>query len=147
MCGKDFALIMNIALAIAALAVSAFTAFSFYKAGWFKASASRETMLSAGFGWIEKLPTGLVRLIAWLELLGAAGVILAPLAAYFVPGFGWAQILGVLAGVGLALTMVVAALVHITRKEFAYTWKMNISLFAAALLAAVLQGLVTLPVF
>lgn len=137
---------MNIALAIAALAVSAFTAFSFYKAGYFKATASRETMLGAGFGWIEKLPLALVRAIAWLELLGAAGVILAPLAAFFIPGFAWAQVFGVLAGAGLALTMLVAAIVHISRKEFAYTWKMNLSLFVAATVSAVLQGLVTIPV-
>lgn len=136
---------MNIAFAIAALAVSGFTAFSFYKAGYFKATASRETMLGAGFGWIEKLPLGVVRLIAWLELLGAVGIVLAPLAAYFLPGFGWAQIWGILAGAGLALTMVAAALVHIARKEFAYTWKMNLSLFAAAVVATVLQSLVSAP--
>lgn len=137
---------MNIALAIAALAVSGFTAFSFFKAGYFKATASRETMLGAGFGWIEKLPVGVVRLIAWLELLGAIGIVLAPLAAYFVVGFSWAQIWGILAGVGLALTMVVAAIVHIARKEFAYTWKANLSLFAVAVISAVLQSLVTIPV-
>ena len=138
---------MNIVLAIAALAVSAFVAFGFFKAGKFKATASRETMLQAGFGWIEKLPTGVVRLIAWLELAGAAGIFLAPLAAYFVPGFAWAALLGQLAAAGLALTMVVAALMHIARGEFKYTWKMNLSLLGMSLAALVLQLLVSLPVF
>lgn len=137
---------MNIVLAIAALAVSAFVAFGFFKAGKFKATASRETMLQAGFGWIEKLPTGVVRLIAWLELAGAAGIVLAPLAAYFVPGFAWAALLGQLAAAGLALTMVVAALMHIARGEFKYTWKMNLSLLGMSLAALVLQLLVSLPV-
>ena len=138
---------MNIVLAIAALAVSAFVAFGFFKAGKFKATASRETMLQAGFGWIEKLPTGVVRLIAWLELAGAAGIVLAPLAAYFVPGFAWAALLGQLAAAGLALTMVVAALMHIARGEFKYTWKMNLSLLGMSLAALVLQLLVAIPVF
>lgn len=138
---------MNIVLAIAALAVSAFVAFGFFKAGKFKATSSRETMLQAGFGWIEKLPTGVVRLIAWLELAGAAGIVLAPLAAYFVPGFAWAALLGQLAAAGLALTMVVAALMHIARGEFKYTWKMNLSLLGMSLAALVLQLLVAIPVF
>ena len=138
---------MNIVLAIAALAVSAFVAFGFFKAGKFKATASRETMLQAGFGWIQKLPTGVVRLIAWLELAGAAGIVLAPLAAYFVPGFAWAALLGQLAAAGLALTMVVAALMHIARGEFKYTWKMNLSLLGMSLAALVLQLLVAIPVF
>ncbi len=136
---------MNIALAIAALAVSGFVAFSFWKAGSFKATADRDTLLGAGFGWIEPLPTGVVRLIAWLELLGAIGIVLAPLAAFFVPGFAWALLFGIAAGAGLALTMLVAAIVHIARGEFKYTWKMNVSLFVASAVAAVLQSLVSVP--
>lgn len=136
---------MNIVYAIAALALSAYVAFSFYKAGKFKATASKETLLGAGFGWVAKIPFGLVRLIAWVELLGAVGVVLAPLAAYFVPGFAWAQILGILAAAGLALTMVVAHIMHTVRGENKYTWKMTTSLFAFSALAAVLQSLVVLP--
>jgi hypothetical protein len=136
---------MNIAIAIAALAVSGSAAFSFWKAGYFKATANRETLLGAGFGWIEPLHTGVVRLIAWLELLGAVGMVLAPLVAYFVPGFEWALVVGVAAGIGLALTMVGAAILHIVRGEFKYTWKMNISLFGFAAIGATLQALVSLP--
>jgi hypothetical protein len=136
---------MDWLFAIAGLAVSAFAAFGFFKAGKFKATATKETLLGAGFGWVEKTPFGVVRLIAWLEIFGAIGILLAPLAAYFVPGFGWAQVLGILAAVGLALTMVGAFWVHAARGEAKYTWKMNLQLFAVSVIAAVLQSLVTVP--
>ncbi len=138
---------MNIVYAIAGLALSALVAFSFYKAGKFKATATKETLLGAGFGWVANIPFGLVRLIAWVELIGAVGIILAPLAAYFVPGFAWAQIWGVLAAAGLALTMAVAHIMHTVRGENKYTWKMTSKLFLFSAAAAVLQAVVILPVF
>ena len=82
-----------------------------------------------------------MRLIALLELLGAAGLILVRIAQDFFH-FEWAQPIGIAAGAGLALTMVVAAWVHIARGEFKYTWKMNVQLFAAAAVSAVLFALV-----
>ena len=97
-------------------------------------------------GWVAKVPFGLVRLIAWLEILGAIGVVLAPIGAY-VTGLVWAQWVGVAAGAGLALTMVVAFIMHVARGEAKYTWKMNLGLFAAAAIATVLQALVVLPLF
>ena len=136
-----------IIVAILALAVSAFVAFGFFKAGKFKAFSPREDLLAAGFGWVEKLPFGVVRLIAWLELLGAVGIVAAPVAAYFIPGFAWAQVLGVLAADGLALTMLVASIMHIARGEFKYTWKSNLGLLVASLVAIALQTSVTLPLF
>lgn len=136
---------MNIVLAIAALAVSIFAARGFYKAGLFKAKADKETLLGAGFGWVAKVPFGLVKLIAWLEILGAIGVVLAPLGAYLT-GFAWSQWIGVAAGAGLALTMVVAFIMHVARGEAKYTWKMNLGLFASAAVATALQALVILPV-
>lgn len=136
-----------IIVAILALAVSAFVAFGFFKAGKFKAFSPREALLAAGFGWVEKLPFGVVRLIAWLELLGAVGIVAAPVAAYFIPGFAWAQVLGVLAADGLALTMLVASIMHIARGEFKYTWKANLGLLVASLVAIALQMSVTLPLF
>ncbi|AOY55832.1 DoxX family protein [Candidatus Rhodoluna planktonica] len=138
---------MNYVWAIAALAVSVFVANGFFKAGKFKATSSRETLLGAGFGWIEKIPFGVVRLIAWLEIIGAAGIVVAPLAAWILPGFEWAQIWGILAAAGLALTMVGAIIVHAARKESKYTFKMNASLLLAAVVAGVLQALVVLPLF
>ncbi|AIC47726.1 DoxX family protein [Rhodoluna lacicola] len=137
---------MNIFLAIAALAVSVFTASGFYKAGSFKSKATKETLLGAGMGWVEKTPMGLVRLIAWLEILGAIGVVVAPIGAYLT-GLAWSQWVGVAAGAGLALTMVVAFLMHAARGEAKYTWKANLGLFAAAAVATVLQSLVVLPLF
>jgi hypothetical protein len=135
-----------IVLAIAALAVSIFAARGFYKAGSFKAKANKETLLGAGMGWVAKVPFGLVKLIAWLEILGAIGVVLAPIGAYLT-GFEWSKFVGVAAGAGLSLTMVVAFIMHVARGEAKYTWKMNLGLFASALAATVLQALVVLPLF
>jgi hypothetical protein len=138
---------MNIVIAIAALAVSVFSAFGFWKAGKFKAGASKEVLLGAGMGWVKNLPMGIVRVVAWLEILGAVGVVLAPLTAYILPGFEWAQFIGVLAGAGLALTMLVAFIMHAVRGEAKYTWKINTQMFLVAVVATVLQALVTLPIF
>ena len=111
------------------------------KAGKFKLTASIEVLAGAGLVWVKEIPAFLVRLIALLELAGVAGIILAPAADQFL-GFAWAAIWGVLAAAGLALTMVVAAIMHIVRGEFKYTWKANLSLFAyAAALTAVLAAL------
>ena len=137
---------MNYVLAIAALAVSIYAARGFYKAGSFKSKAEKETLLGAGMGWVAKVPFGLVRLIAWLEILGAIGVVVAPIGAY-VTGFAWSQLVGIAAGAGLALTMVVAFIMHAARGEAKYTWKANLGLFAAAAIATVLQALVVLPLF
>jgi hypothetical protein len=111
------------------------------KAGMFKLTASIEVIVGAGLAWVKEIPVFLVRLIALLELAGVAGIILAPAADQFL-GFKWAAIWGVLAAAGLALTMVVAAIMHIVRGEFKYTWKANLSLFAyAAVLTGVLAAL------
>ena len=111
------------------------------KAGLFKLTASIEVLAGAGLVWVKEIPTFLVRLIALLELAGVAGIILAPAASQFL-GFAWAAIWGVLAAAGLSLTMIVAAVMHIVRGEFKYTWKANLSLFAyAAVLTAVLAAL------
>ena len=138
---------MNIAIAIAALLISAFVGYGFFKAGSFKVKSSEAVLLSAGFGWVEKAGMPLVRVIAWLELLGAVGVILAPLAAIFLPGFEWALTWGIAASAGLALTMVVAFIMHAVRGEAKYTWKSNLQLFAAAAAAGLLQAVISLPVF
>ena len=138
---------MNIIIAIAALAVSVFSALGFWKAGKFKAGASKEVLLGAGMGWVKNLPMAVVRLVAWLEILGAVGVVVAPLTAYILPGFEWAQFVGILAGGGLALTMLVAFIMHLARGEAKYSWKINTQMFVAAVVATALQALVTLPIF
>ena len=146
---------MNYVYAIAGLALSVFVANGLFKAGKFKATASKETLLGAGFGWVANIPFGTVRLIAWLEILGAIGAVLAPVAAYATglvsadfastaEAFKW---VGVAAAAGLALTMLVAFIMHVARGEAKYTWKANLSMFAFSVIAAVLQSLVVLPLF
>ena len=125
---------MEILVIVLAAAASLFTAFAFYKAGKFKAFSTKETLLGAGFGWVEKTPFGVVRLIAWLELLGAAGLVLAPI-GYFL-GISWAIWFAVAAAAGLALTMVGAIILHAKRGEAKYTLKMNMQLLVVSLLAA-----------
>lgn len=111
------------------------------KAGLWKLTSPIEALAAAGLAWTKEIPSFLVRLIALLEIAGIAGIILAPAADQFL-GFKWAAIWGVLAAAGLALTMLVAALMHIVRGEFKYTWKANVSLFAyAAVLTCVLAAL------
>lgn len=146
---------MNYVYAIAGLALSVFVANGLFKAGKFKATASKETLLGAGFGWVANIPFGTVRLIAWLEILGAIGAVLAPVAAYVTglvsadfastaEAFKW---VGVAAAAGLALTMLVAFIMHAVRGETKYTAKMTVPLFLVATAAAVLQAVVTLPLF
>jgi len=130
---------MNIVIGIIAAAASAFAAFSFFKAGMFKARASRQTLLDAGFGWIEKISFGTVRLIAWLEIFGAAGLVLGVI-GYFI-GFQWALWFAVAAAIGLVLTMIGAILVHASRGETKYTLKMNLGLLFPPLVAAVLWAI------
>ena len=132
--------------AVAAWAVTVPLALGFFKAGKFKATASRDTLIGAGFGWVTKVPFGLVRLIAWLELVGVAGIVLAPIASELL-GLSWAQPWAVAAAAGLALTMVVAFIMHGVRGELKYTAKGNLSLFAMAAVVAVLLAFFGAPLF
>ena len=125
---------MDLLVIVLGFAISAFTAFSFYKAGSFKLKSSKETMLAAGFGWLEKLPVSVAKTIGLLEVLGAAGLILAPIG--YLVGFEWAIWFAVGAGVGLVLTMVGAIIVHAQRGETKFTLKMNLQLLLVALLSA-----------
>lgn len=125
---------MDLLVIVIGFAMSAFTAFSFYKAGSFKLKSSKETMLAAGFGWLEKLPVSVAKTIGLLEILGAAGLILAPIG--YLVGLEWALWFAVAAGVGLVLTMVGAIIVHAQRGESKFTLKMNLQLLLVALLSA-----------
>jgi hypothetical protein len=125
---------MDYIIIVAAAAVSLFTAYKFFGAGKFKLTASKEVMLQAGFGWLEKLPVSVARLIAVLELLAVVGLIAAPI-AYFV-GFEWAIWFAVAAGLGLVLTMIGAIWLHAARKESQYTLKMNLQLLGVSALSA-----------
>jgi hypothetical protein len=137
---------MNIFAVVVAWALTIFLAGVFLKAGRFKLTAPIETLVGAGMAWAAKIPAGLVRLIAALELLGAAGIILAPIASEFL-GFGWAQPWGVAAAAGLALTMIVGAIMHIVRGEFKYTWKINSAIIVASVALIVLLAVAGAPLF
>ena len=126
---------MEIVWIILGAASSAFAAFSFFKAGKFKLTASKEIMLQAGFGWMEKQPVATARTVALLEILGAIGVIVAPIAHYL--GLEWAIWFAVAAATGLALTMLAATLLHNVRGEGKYTNKITLSLFAVSVVSAV----------
>lgn len=126
---------MEIIWIILGAASSLYAAYSFFKAAKFKLTASKETMLQAGFGWMEKQPVATARVIAALEMLGAIGVVVAPI-AYFL-GFDWAIWFAIAAAAGLALTMVAATVLHISRGEGKYTNKMTLTLLAVSLVSAV----------
>ncbi|MFZ9751815.1 MAG: DoxX family protein, partial [Candidatus Nanopelagicales bacterium] len=83
-----------------------------------------------------------VRLIAWLEILGAAGVVIAPVG--YLLGFEWAIWFAIAAAAGLALTMVGAIWVHAARGETKYTLKMNLNLLVASLVTGVSWLVLTL---
>lgn len=125
---------MDTLVIIIGFALSGYTAFSFYKAGSFKLKSTKEQMLQAGFGWLEKLNVGVAKAIGLLEILGGAGLILAPIG--YLLGFSWAIWFAVAAGIGLALTMVGAIGVHGARGETKYTIKMTGSLLGFSMLSA-----------
>ena len=128
---------MQIAAVIVAWALTAFLAITYFKAGKFKLTAPMSTLVEAGMGWTTKAGEPTVRLIALLELAGAAGIVFAPIASEFL-GFAWAQWVGVAAAAGLFLVMVVAIIMHGARGETKYTLKINLQLLAAAGIVAVL---------
>jgi hypothetical protein len=136
---------MNIALVAISWLLTIFLTLVYTKAGSFKLKGNMEQFAEAGFGWAK--PVGLtgVRIIGFLELLGAYGLIAASVAFQFVPGFAWAQWFAVAAAAGLTLVMLVAIIMHIARGEFKYTYKMNLPLFFAALIPTIALSLVTLP--
>lgn len=130
-------------LAVAAWALTVFVSLVFFKAGKFKLTAPIETIVAAGIGWAKDAPKAIVRLVALIELVGVFGLIIAQAGFEVgvlanVPAFLFAQAWAVAAALGLALTMSVALVLHIARKEIKYTWKINTQVIAAASVLAVL---------
>ena len=115
-------------------------AFIFWGAGFNKLTKSIDDLAAAGMGWTKEIPAFVVRVIALLELAGAVGVVAGPVAGLAL-GWTWATFLGALAGAGLAATMLVAAIMHIARGEFKYTYKMNIGLLVLAIAHSVVTFL------
>jgi uncharacterized membrane protein YphA (DoxX/SURF4 family) len=112
---------MNLALWIVAIVLAA----TFAGSGLMKLLVPKDKLVSSGQGWAQDYTPTNIRLIGFVELLGAAGLIL-PAVTHIVP------ILVPLAAIGLVLVMVGAAMVHARRKE-----GMNIGVNAVLLALAV----------
>lgn len=117
---------MNIALWI----VAGVLALAFLAAGLMKVSQPKEK-LAASMGWVNDFSPGTVKFIGTMEILGAIGLIL-PAAT------GIAPVLTPLAATGLAVTMILAAIVHGRRRE-PQMILVNAVLLALALFVAIMR--------
>ncbi|MEJ2748859.1 MAG: DoxX family protein [Anaerolineae bacterium] len=97
---------MNVALWI----IQGLLAAAFLMAGGMNAAKPKEE-LAERMAWVNDFSAGTVKTIGILEILGALGLIL-PLATGILP---W---LTPAAAIGLALTMIGAAITHVRRQEF-----------------------------
>src|SRR6201995_3014899 len=98
---------MNMALWVVAIVLTA----GFTGSGLIKLSVPKDKLVKAGQGWAQDFDSNSIRLIGFVELLGAAGLIL-PAVTHIAP------ILVPLAAIGLVLVMVGAAMVHARTKEY-----------------------------
>lgn len=89
--------------------VTALVAMAFLAAAAMKLSQPKEK-LAAQMPWVNDVSASNIRIIGLLELLGGLGLVL-PRLLNILP---W---LSVVAAIGLILDMIVAALLHIRRKE------------------------------
>ncbi|MDR7251292.1 putative membrane protein YphA (DoxX/SURF4 family) [Nocardioides sp. BE266] len=97
---------MNIALWVVAILLAG----AFAMAGVLKSTKPKEAIVEQGLAWAEDFSQPVIRFIGAMELLGAIGLVLPPLV-------GVAEILTPLAATGLAVTMALAAVTHLRRKE------------------------------
>lgn len=111
----------NIALWVAQIALAAM----FLMAGFMKLTTGPAEMVEMGMLWAENAPVALIKFIGLAEVAGGLGMIL-PAATRIKPD------LTKLAAAGLAVIMVLAAGLHITRGEFEVV-PMNVILFALAI--------------
>jgi uncharacterized membrane protein YphA (DoxX/SURF4 family) len=88
-----------------------FLALLFFYSGLMKSTQGRERLVSIGQTGVDGLAYPLIRFIGVTELLGALGIIL-PWATHILP------LLTPLTALGFALIMLLAAPIHIKRKEF-----------------------------
>ena len=88
-----------------------FLALLFSYSGLMKSTQNRERLVSIGQTGVDGLSYPLIRFIGITEILGALGIIL-PWATHILP------LLTPLAALGFALIMVLAAPIHVKRKEF-----------------------------
>lgn len=117
---------MNIVLWV----IAGILALVFAAAGFMKATAPKEK-LAENMDWVEDFSPGTIKLIGVVEVLGAIGLVL-PAAVDIAP------VLTPLAASGLALTMVLAAVTHLRRKEHQMIL-VNVVLGALALFVAIMR--------
>lgn len=115
---------MNLALWIVATVLAA----SFAGSGLLKLFVPKDKLVKFGQGWAQDFSQNNIRLIGFIEVLGAAGLIL-PAVTHIAP------ILVPLAAIGLVLVMVGAAIVHARRHE-AMNIAVNVVLLALAAFVA-----------
>ncbi|BDM74530.1 hypothetical protein HEK616_80170 (plasmid) [Streptomyces nigrescens] len=103
-------------------------AMAFFAAGLMKLSQPKEKLAASGMAWAEDFSVGAVKAIGAVEVIGALGLILPAV-------LGKAPVLAAWAALGLAVTMVGAAAVHLRRKE-AKAVPVNLVLFILAAVVA-----------
>jgi uncharacterized membrane protein YphA (DoxX/SURF4 family) len=118
---------MNITLWIIAGVLAA----GFAAAGAMKLAQPKAKLAASGMGWTEDYSEAQVKGIGAVEVLGAIGLIL-PAALNIAP------ILVAFAATGLAITMLLAAVVHARRGEMSKI-PVNIVLAALAVFVAVMR--------
>jgi uncharacterized membrane protein YphA (DoxX/SURF4 family) len=115
---------MNLALWITAIVL----AVAFAGSGLMKLVVPKDKLVTTGQGWAQDYSPNNIRLIGFVEIVGAVGLVL-PAAVHIAP------ILVPLAAVGLALVMVGAIVVHARRKE-PLNIAVNVVLIALAVFVA-----------
>ncbi len=118
---------MNVTLWIIAGVLAA----AFAAAGLMKIGQPKAKLAESGMGWTEDFSDGQVKGIGTVEVLGAIGLIL-PATLDIAP------VLSALAAAGLAITMLLAAIVHARRGETSNI-VVNLVLAALAVFVAVMR--------
>ncbi|PSL37909.1 DoxX-like protein [Labedella gwakjiensis] len=97
-------------MVIAFYAIAGLAALLFLGAGGMKLARPKAALKENGMGWVDDFSSTSIKLIALAEVLGAIGLILPVVT-------GIAPILSPIAGIGLAVIMVGAVVVHARRSE------------------------------
>ena len=82
----------------------------FLGAGLSKIARPKAALAASGMGYVEDFSATQVKLIGLVEVLGAIGLVVP-----FLTGI--APVLTPIASIGLAVTMIVASIVHVRRSE------------------------------
>jgi hypothetical protein len=97
-------------------------------AGAMKTTLSPENLVSKGMSWAGRYPAGSVKIIGWVEILGAMGLIFPQL-------WNIAPVLTPLSALGCAIIMLLAAIDHLKNGENKNIF-MNIVLLALCIYIA-----------